>query len=71
MHAKIKVLQEQYGLSYKDAAHWLYLAEYESLWKAKEMQREITALRCEADKLVVRDIMRVIEEIDDDVKRTQ
>ncbi|KAF9491179.1 hypothetical protein BDN71DRAFT_1453379 [Pleurotus eryngii] len=25
LHASIKAVQEQWGISYKDAAHWLYL----------------------------------------------
>jgi len=31
LHAEIKALQQQFGLSYKDSAHCLYMAEVEKV----------------------------------------
>lgn len=64
LHAEIKALQYQYGLSYKDATHRLYETEaktislhdytYECLWDMNERM----------DTVIVDDITKKIKDID-------
>ena len=41
----MKALQQRYGLSYKDAAHRLYLAEVKSLVAQEKTRSDIVALK--------------------------
>ncbi|KAF8955607.1 hypothetical protein BDZ97DRAFT_1764653 [Flammula alnicola] len=43
-HAEVKALQEQLSLSYKDASHWLYMAEWERLKADEEVKKFFTSL---------------------------
>ncbi|KAF8950431.1 hypothetical protein BDZ97DRAFT_1771257 [Flammula alnicola] len=43
-HAEVKALQEQLGLSYKDASHRLYMAEWERLKADEEAKKFFTSL---------------------------
>lgn len=45
LHVEIKALQERLGLSYKDAAHQLYIAEVEKLNMSKTGYKAFSSLR--------------------------
>ena len=68
MHAEIKALQQQYGLSYKDAAHRLYHSEAQKLTVESDRQKAISGLRQQIDKLIAEDISDRIRSIDDGVE---
>jgi len=51
IHAEVKALQQQLGLSYKDAAHHLYLAEVERLQLANSAAKLMTFVRQRIDKI--------------------
>jgi hypothetical protein len=44
LHAEVLALQEKLGISYKDAFHWLYLAEVEKLKVADEKYKAFKIL---------------------------
>ena len=64
LHAEIKALQETLGISYKDAAHRLFLAEVERVKKAESAERSFAAIRHSVDSLVTGDILPPIQAID-------
>ena len=43
-HSKVLVLQERLGISYKDAAHRLYMAELERVERDKMMYKAFASL---------------------------
>jgi hypothetical protein len=44
LHAEVKALQEQHGISYKDAAHRLYHAEVQKLSALSDSQAAFSSL---------------------------
>ena len=64
MHAEIKGLQNQLGLSYKDAAHRLYMAELERLRAIREAAVALKNIRERADRTVFQEIYPPIIAID-------
>ena len=64
LHAEVKALQETLGISYKDAAHRLFLAEVERVKKADSAARSFTAIRHSLESLVTSDIIPPIQAID-------
>lgn len=63
-HAEVKALQQTLGLSYKDAAHRLYMAEVERVKKADSAAKSFAAIRRSLDALVTSDILPAIQAID-------
>ena len=52
LHAEVVALQEKLGISYKDASHWLYMAELEKLKVADETHKAFKNLdKCLTDVL--------------------
>lgn len=45
LHAEVKALQARLGISYKDAAHRLYMAEVEKLNVNKRAHKALSTLR--------------------------
>lgn len=64
LHAEVKALQEQQGLSYKDAAHRLYHAEVRALDEADTAHTALAELHHATDKYIVDDIYNAIKDID-------
>ena len=64
LHADIKALQATFGISYKDAAHRLFLTEVERLKKADSATKAFAAVRGRIDDLVMEDIFPPISAID-------
>jgi hypothetical protein len=64
LHAEIKALQDTLGISYKDAAHRLFLAEVERVKKADSAQKSFAAIRHSLQSLVTSDILPPIQAID-------
>jgi hypothetical protein len=64
LHAEIKALQTTLGLSYKDAAHRLYMAEVERMKVEKHTELAFTKICETIDKTVVNDLITPIESID-------
>jgi hypothetical protein len=58
-------LQETLGISYKDAAHRLFMAEVEQVKKADSAAKSFGAVRRRIDDLINQDIMPPIVAIDD------
>lgn len=63
VHAEIKALQQQHGLSYKDAAHRLYHSEVQKLRVEDDACKVISGLREHIDILST-DISNEIKRID-------
>lgn len=64
LHAEVKALQVSLGLSYKDAAHRLFLAEVERVKKADSAEKSFAAIRRSLQSLVTSDILPPIQAID-------
>jgi hypothetical protein len=64
LHAEITALQKTLGISYKDAAHRLYMAEVERLKKSDSAQKSFAAIRRRIDNLITHDICPPIKAID-------
>jgi hypothetical protein len=62
-HIEVKVLQQKYGLSYKDAAHRLYHAEVQKLIVQDEALRTLSELRQQMDDHI-NDLNKRISAID-------
>jgi hypothetical protein len=57
LHAEVKALQKQYGISYKDAAHRLYHAELQTLAALTDSEEILTTAHNELDKAIADSIM--------------
>jgi hypothetical protein len=64
IHAEILAMQARWGISYKDAAHRLYLVEVEKFRVAKHAENAITSLRDRIENCITHDISPVIKYID-------
>ena len=64
LHAEIKALQRSLGISYKDAAHRLYMAEIAKLNKSASAQEYMMRIQNFIDRLMVKDIDPVVRAID-------
>jgi hypothetical protein len=64
LHAEVKALQDTLGISYKDAAHRLFLAEVERVKKADSATKSFAAIRRSLQSLVTSDIIPPIDAID-------
>jgi hypothetical protein len=64
LHAEVKALQATLGISYKDAAHRLFLAEVERVKKADSAEKSFAAIRRSLQSLVTSDIIPPIDAID-------
>lgn len=64
LHAEIRALQETLGISYKDAAHRLFMTEVERLKKADAAAKSFASIRSQMDNLVAEDICPPISAID-------
>jgi hypothetical protein len=67
IHAEIKALQQQLGLSYKDAAHRLYHSEVQKLAVEDDRCKAISALRQQIDMLITEEISERIRNIDHEI----
>jgi hypothetical protein len=57
-------MQSRWGISYKDAAHRLYLLEVEKFREAKQAEHAITSIRDRIHNTVIHDITPIIYHID-------
>ena len=64
LHAEVKALQKTLGISYKDAAHRLFLAEVERVKKAESATKSFAAIRHSLQSMVTSDIIPPINAID-------
>ena len=64
LHAKVKALQQTLGISYKDAAHRLFMAEVEQVKKANSAKQSFTTIQQSLQSLVACDILPPIDAID-------
>ena len=60
----MKALQDTLGISYKDAAHRLFLAEVERVKKADSAEKSFAAIRRSLESLITSDIIPPIDAID-------
>jgi len=60
----VKALQKTLGISYKDAAHRLFLAEVERVKKAESATKSFAAIRHSLQSMVTSDIIPPINAID-------
>jgi hypothetical protein len=63
-YAEVKALQKQLGLSYKDAAHRLYMAELESIRKSHSAAQYLDHLQGRVDAIMIEDVLPAILAID-------
>lgn len=64
LHAEVKALQTMYGISYKDAAHRLYMAEVEKIKIEKRNEFAFTKIRETIDNTIINEIYPPITMID-------
>jgi hypothetical protein len=64
LHAEVKAIQDEFGLSYKDSAHRLYLAEVACLKTLDRAHRAFAAVRQRIDKVMDHEIVPVMTEMD-------
>jgi len=64
LHGQILSMQERLGLSYKDAAHRLYLAEVARLEVEQEAMNGIEGIQERVDNAIFNEIIPVINYID-------
>jgi hypothetical protein len=69
LHAEIKALQEQLGLSYKDAAHRLYHSEVQKLRVEDEACKTLSGIRERVKAMIDENIAAKIHTADE-VHRT-
>jgi hypothetical protein len=65
LHAEVKALQNRLGISYKDAAHRLYLIEVEKMKIEKLLDDSFAYVRQSIDNTIVNEICTPISQIDD------
>lgn len=63
LHAEVLALQNQYGISYKDAAHRLYMSEVAQFKALDRGRRAISSIRQRIDKLLDNEILPAMKEI--------
>jgi hypothetical protein len=70
----VKALQATLGISYKDAAHRLYLTEVEKMKTEKQAELALSAIRETIDNTIINEIHPPISKIDsgelDDLSET-
>ena len=64
LHAEVKALQATLGISYKDAAHRLFMAEIERVKKADSAAKAFSALREQIHDTINEEILPAVDEID-------
>lgn len=58
-------MQSRYGICYKDAAHRLFMAEFERVKKADAARNNFGALAQQIEDIVLRDLINPLAAIDD------
>ena len=64
LHGEVKALQNRLGISYKDAAHRLYIAEVSKMKAQKESSNGFKFLQQYIDIILVNEIYPPISNID-------
>lgn len=64
LHAEVEALQKTFGISYKDAAHRLFMTEIERVKKADSAAKGFSALRKRIGEIVAEEICPPISAID-------
>jgi hypothetical protein len=64
LHSKIIALTTRLGISYKDAAHRLYMAEIERLKMADSAARSFAMIKQRIDNMIENDIAPLVDHID-------
>ena len=64
LHSEIKALQNLFGISYKDAAHRLYMIEVEKLKAGMEIEGGFAHIRNSIDNTITNEILPAISRID-------
>lgn len=64
LHAEIKALQQQLGLSYKDSAHRLYIAEVEKLKALNTGRNSVLEIRQRIDTILDHELIPPLSHID-------
>lgn len=64
LHAEVKALQATLGISYKDAAHRLFMAETERVKKADSAAKGFSAIRKQIRNTINEEILPAISSID-------
>ena len=67
LHAEIKALQSYLGISYKDAAHRLYMKEVDKLKNKRLTEKNCRKIRDHIDNTISSDLEAPIGEIDTEV----
>jgi len=64
LHAEVKALQATLGISYKDAAHRLFMAEVERVKKADSAAKAYSAIRKQIRETITEEILPPLRAID-------
>ena len=65
LHAEIKAMQDQYGLSYKDSAHRVYLAEQARLQALANAHNAVLKIQERVDKILDHEIVPVMVNLEE------
>ena len=63
LHAEVKALQQQHGLSYKDSTHRLYMAEVEKVRALDTAQKSFSEIRQRIDSILDHEIIPSLSHI--------
>jgi len=63
LHAEVKALQQQHGLSYKDSAHRLYMAEVEKVRALDTARKSFSEIRQRIDMILDHEIIPPLSHI--------
>jgi hypothetical protein len=63
LHSQVRSMQNMYGLSYKDAAHWLYHSEVQKLHEQHRALRMLNTITLTAEA-AIKDINQKINDVD-------
>ena len=64
LHAEVLALQKTLGLSYKDAAHRLYMSEVEKMKAEKQSGHSFSKIRETIDNTIINEIYPPLSKID-------
>lgn len=70
LHAEVRALQQELGLSYKDSAHRLFLAEVEKLKEQDKAKKAFSAIRQRIDSIMDHELIAPMSLVDEGGEET-
>jgi len=70
LHAEVRALQQELGLSYKDSTHRLFLAEVEKLKEQDKAKKVFSAIRQHIDSIMDHELIAPMSLVDEGGEET-